>query len=508
MKRSSELVPLPVAKPHSQHSRIAWFDKRTKSWQWRLSNPFDLTWTSGGFASLALALCQSYCHEGCHGEVVPPRADPRGLWVYTGRFWHLVETADISARLDSWENEAFFRQTDKTGKVSEKLFILTSARARAAQWAHEITPRLWESSSGQFDSKTPCLAIGERAYRLDLETFEMIEERLTPEHGARHGFEDLCIESAQAPQWEAYLRQLFDHQEDLIEYLEAWCGFALLGSTTVLQLPALILCGAPGTGKSTLASVISSFFPTSSVVSIPPHLWQEGKPGSGLEMMELARLNVITDLCLTRTISDHGFLKRIIFGETITARPLYQDPISFQPRAAHLWCANGLPQVPGADRALWHRFLPLPVTGAQWRGALGENPFLAQHLREQELSGVLARMLRAACRALKTKREGKLQFMSPPQASLEKRIQWRNEADSVSLWCSERLEDATTLMTSCSPKQGWHDYRQWCQREGYQCCSNRTWSQRMHGLLELEQWPLVSGSRKIPYKMIPDRSNP
>ena len=502
MTQSSELVDLFAAKSPLPSSRLARFDKDRKAWMWQLGDPLDLTRTRGSLASLALALCESYCHEGPHGEVVPPRADPRGLWVYNGRLWELVKAREIGGRLDWWDNRAFLCEINQKGKIRKTPFLVTSAKTRAAQRAYKVTPSLWDDEEGWFDSRPPCLAIGEKAYRVDLKTFELVEEDLTPEHGARDGFDALLLEDAQAPGWEAYLHQLFSGQEDVIEYLEAWCGFALLGATTAFQLPALILCGAPGTGKSTLASVIASFFPLSSVVCVPPHSWQEGALGSGLETLEFARLNVITDLSLTRPISDHAFLKRIIFGEAISVRPIYHAPLSFRPRAAHLWCANGLPQVPGADRALWDRFLPLPVTGPQWRGQDEENPSLAAHLSSQEWDGVLARMLRAVQRALEQKRTGKRRMMSPPQASLVKKTQWQNEADNVALWSSECLGLVETLTASCSPRQGWDHYRRWCHREGYQACTHRTWAQRMHGLLNLEQWPLISGSRKIPYRTL------
>ena len=218
------------------------------------------------------------------------------------------------------------------------------------------------------------------------------------------------------------------------------------------------------------------------------------------------RLNVVTDLDLTRPITEHATLKRVIFGEPVMARPIYREPVSFTPRAAHIWCANGFPQIPGADSAVWDRLLPLPVVGKRWRGTSDERHALAQELRQQELAGILSRFLAAAQRELARRAQHAQAPMTPPAPSHATLDQWRDESDSVALWASERLGEAKTLAESVSPGRGWEDYKRWCEQGGYQRCTKRTWGKRLLQRLGVDQWSLCAGSRKIPYKCITHQS--
>ena len=217
------LPPSPTG-PQPPPKRSAWFNRDTMLWEWTSRAPLDLSWTQGGLAGLALALCHSFCMEGPRGEVVAPIGDSRGLWVYQGKLWSLVETGEIAARLDSWDSKALLVPADPTARKSAKYLVVTAARAAAARRCHEITPRMWKKGPGWFESLDPCLAVGDEAVRADLTSGCLVKESLCPEHGARTGYPALTLGEARAPRWEAYLDGLFAGNESIIDYLETWCG--------------------------------------------------------------------------------------------------------------------------------------------------------------------------------------------------------------------------------------------------------------------------------------------
>lgn len=265
-----------------------------------------------------------------------------------------------------------------------------------------------------------------------------------------------------------------------IAYLETWAGLALLGLAPRLQLPALILCGERGTGKSTLAALLAALYPAGAVASVEPQQWGS-TDAAGYHLAELTGklLNVVYDLDLAAPITEAATLKKVIFGEPLTARPIRRDPVQFTPRAAHLWCGNGLPKVTGADAALWDRMLPLVVTGQSWRGAPGERRDLGEMLRG-ELPNIVARLLWRAQAALKRVARGE-RLLEPPPSSRARLASWRDTADSVALWRSERLtyDAALPATRSITRAAAWLDYQSWCMDTRHQPCSRPEWERRL-----------------------------
>lgn len=496
---SQNVTPFPApAVKEKKKERLAWFDKETKQWSWRWGNPNDLSWTRGTLAGVALALCQSYCAEDPDEQIVPPIAGDDGLWVYDDGLWRLVKHRTISARLDSWDGVKVVRYPRKgDSDNSMKMLSVNSSLSNASKRSHTVSPEMWNRSAEWFDSIEPCVAIGNEAVWVDLNEKKIIREPLRPEHGARFRYPAEALASNKADRWSDYLNGLFGGDNEMICYFEAWCGLSLLGLATHLQLPALILCGDPGTGKSTLANVIKKLFPSASVVSVPPQLWTEIRVGGGLEQLQHARLNVVTDLDLVRPISEHATLKRVIFGESVSARPIYKESFNFAPRTAHLWCANGFPSIPGADRAVWDRFVPFPVSGPNWRGTKHEQIDLDDQLFTLELKGILERLLSEAGQVLERLRSKSSQRMVIPAASLQMKSEWQDQADNVIMWLTERTEFAESFSESISPKQAWIDYKEWSEQGKYHCCTQKTWRNRVKEYLGLNTWAKSRGIQRI-----------
>jgi phage/plasmid-associated DNA primase len=318
----------------------------------------------------------------------------------------------------------------------------------------------------------------------------LVREKLTPNHGARWGFAwqlpDLTS-PPDAPLWTDYLGGMFGGEaegcadtDERIAYLETWAGLALLGLAPRLQLPALILCGERGTGKTTLADLLADLYPSGAVSNVEPQQWgSTDAAGYHLASLEGKLLNKVNDLDLSAPITDAATLKKVIFGEAVNARQIRGIPVNFNPRAAHFWCGNGLPKVVGADAALWDRMLPLVVSGPPWRGAPGEERDLGEKLRG-ELPNIVARLLWRAQAALERVARGE-RLLEPPPSSRARLASWRDTADSVALWRSERLtyDAALPATRSITRAAAWQDYQSWCMDTRHQSCSQHEWARRL-----------------------------
>ena len=443
---------------------------------------------NGDSAQIAYTLCAAYTICGPDGSPVPPVCENHEL-IACGPdlIWRTVGSEPLRATQASWSGRAVVGQRQTKEGLADK-YMRDDARAVT------IAPSLpsgWGRGheDGWLRKREAVLVFGSEAIRATLEG-GLDRKKLTPDHGARWGFAwqlpDLTSEP-NAPRWEAYLRGMFGGEAESyadtdarIAYLETWGGFALLGVAPSLQLPALILCGAPGTGKSTLARLIASLYPDGAVSQVEPQQWgSKDAAGYHLASLEGKLLNAVYDLDLSAPITDAATLKKVIFGETVNARQIRSEAMSFDPRAAHIWCGNGLPKVVGADPALWARMLPLVVTGQSWRGAPGERRDLSATFAE-ELPQIVARLLWRAQAALDRAAHGE-RLLEPPPSSHARLASWRDTADSVALWRSERLtyDAALPATRSITRAAAWQDYQSWCMDTRHQPCSQHEWARRL-----------------------------
>lgn len=441
---------------------------------------------NGDSAQIAYTICAAYTICGPDGSPVPPVCENHEL-VACGPdlIWRTVGSEPLRATQASWSGRAVVGQRQTKEGLADKYM---RDDARAVTIAPDL-PSGWGCGDGWFRTREAVLVFGSVAIRAT--TGEgLVREKLTPDHGARWGFAwqlpDLTS-TPDAPLWTGYLSGMFSGEAEgcadtdaRIAYLETWAGLALLGLAPRLQLPALILCGERGTGKSTLAAVLVSLYPSGAVSNIEPQQWgSTDAAGYHLASLEGKLLNAVNDLDLSAPITDAATLKKVIFGETVNARQIRGEPVSFNPRAAHFWCGNGLPKVVGADPALWDRMLPLVVSGKSWRGADGEERDLGEKLRG-ELPQIVARLLWRADQALErvAKREP---LLPAPPSSRARLASWRDTADSVALWRSERLkhDPALPAIRSITRPLAWRDYQDWCQDTRHQPCSQHEWGRRL-----------------------------
>ncbi len=141
-----------------------------------------------------------------------------------------------------------------------------------------------------------------------------------------------------------------------------------------------IFYGSGANGKSTLVNAVSDLLNDYSVSVEPSSLMKQKmeKVRSDLARLKGANLAVTSELAMGE-ILDAALMKRFTGGERITARKLYQNEISFVPRATFIMTTNNLPVIDGSDQALARRLILLPF-----------DVKIPEHERDHNLEATLA----------------------------------------------------------------------------------------------------------------------
>jgi len=179
------------------------------------------------------------------------------------------------------------------------------------------------------------------------------EDRITMTTGAAYHPEANC------PRWHQFLKEIFQEDVSLIDYIWRAVGYTLTGLTTE---QVLFICHGQGAnGKTVFLNVLSrvlqdyayntpfSTFELHQRSSIPADL--AALPGRRLvtasEVGEMSRLN-------------EQRIKALTGGDPITARSMYKDFFTYTP-AMKIWVAvNHKPRVTDDTHGFWRRVRLIP----------------------------------------------------------------------------------------------------------------------------------------------------
>lgn len=170
--------------------------------------------------------------------------------------------------------------------------------------------------------------------------------------GAYHPDADMSV-------WTGFLEQVMPEAAER-SYLQRVVGQSVHGTVREHLFPVLIGTGA--NGKGTAYGAITNALGDYAVIVNPDLLMVRDRGGvGGPEMMTLlnARLVVGSETEEGRKL-DEAVMKRLTGGDEITARRLYQEPVSWRPSHQLVYVTNALPVVKGNDPAVWRRIRVIP----------------------------------------------------------------------------------------------------------------------------------------------------
>lgn len=261
-------------------------------------------------------------------------------------------------------------------------------------------------------------------------------------------------DTVDAPEWRQFLDQIFDHDEELIDYLQKAIGYSLTGSTE--EQVMFILYGNGRNGKSvfmdTLKHVAGSYAKSMSAKSI---MIKQSDSAANSDIARLKGARLVTASEPNEGVRlDEGLVKELTGGDMVTARFLYGSEFEYKPEFK-LWLAtNHKPIIRGTDDGIWRRLMLIPFNVQIPENKVDKR--LAYKL-ERESVGILNW---AVDGALKWQREG-LKAPSSVQAASKS---YRAEMDTLELF----VRDCCDLGPDYQAPAGelFKAYQSWAESNG------------------------------------------
>jgi putative DNA primase/helicase len=159
---------------------------------------------------------------------------------------------------------------------------------------------------------------------------------------------------------------------------------------------------------------------------------------------------------------DSGLIKQLTGDKYITARALFQNPVTFRLTAVIFLITNHPPQIRGDDLAIWRRILRIPFTqrfveNPQQPNEQKMDKNQVEKLR-QEYPGILSWLVRG-CLAWQA------QGLNPPDVVTKSTNAYQVEEDLVSTFIKERLIEVPGYETKSG--EIYKEYVRWSEAYGY-----------------------------------------
>jgi putative DNA primase/helicase len=257
------------------------------------------------------------------------------------------------------------------------------------------------------------------------------------------------------PEWERFLWEATDGDQETIDYLQRAVGYTLTGSNPEEAL--WLISGPPASGKSTFIdgchAALGSYAATTQADTF---MWHRGQnaPLNDLALLAGCRLVSVTEVKQGEGFNE-SLIKAVTGDARITARFLYENTFVYRPQFA-LWIGtNHDPQA--RDDGLWRRIKKIKFPNAV--PPERRDPGLKAIIRDPEKGGraVLAWAVRGA---MAWYRDGLRQPMSVTTAVYE----YHQDQDQMQQFiteCLQRQDGANTLLNTI-----YAAYRIWCGSVG------------------------------------------
>jgi P4 family phage/plasmid primase-like protien len=146
-----------------------------------------------------------------------------------------------------------------------------------------------------------------------------------------------------------------------------------------------IWSGNGSNGKSCFTNLLYKSFGDDYVASIPSSIFTEKKPNTTSANPILASLKGAKSAILQETEDNEklnvSLIKEYTGGDPISARGLYQDPITFKPYASFYTCCNDIPKLNNIDGGIIRRLRII-----NWNTKFVENPIKNTNQRQIDLT--------------------------------------------------------------------------------------------------------------------------
>jgi putative DNA primase/helicase len=159
--------------------------------------------------------------------------------------------------------------------------------------------------------------------------------------------------------WLKFLNEIFAGDQEVIDFIQVLCGYALTGETGEEKL--FFLYGSGANGKSKFLEILTYILNDYVTRIAPTTLLQKGFSEHPTEIAKLAgaRLVLGSELPVGEVWDDQK-LKELTGGDTMTARLMRQDYLDFKPQFTLIIAGNHIPQMKHVGEAERRRFVMIP----------------------------------------------------------------------------------------------------------------------------------------------------
>lgn len=269
--------------------------------------------------------------------------------------------------------------------------------------------------------------------------------------------------------WDEYVNEWAE--DGKADALQEYVGYCLhVGALPIHR--ALLLVGAGANGKGTFLRVVRALLGEENTSSIELQTLANERDAVADFYGSLA--NIDDDLSARKLGQGRGMFKKLVGGDRVRARRLYQSGFEFQATGKHLYAANEVPNVDVSDddEAFWRRWLLVEFPNHY--PPTERDTELTDKLTDNDtLSGVLNWAIEGRRRLLE---QG--YFTNEYRYGHEKRSRWQAWGDSVDTFiqeCLERDEDARNWSTS----QVHQRYAAWCRETDHEPVGQQNLTNRL-----------------------------
>lgn len=273
-------------------------------------------------------------------------------------------------------------------------------------------------------------------------------------------------QAATAPTWERVLVEIFDGDQQLIDYFQRLTGYMLSGHRGEHLLP--IFWGSGANGKSTVLGTLQALLGDYAGTAAPDLLIAKGGNDhpTGLADLQGRRLVVVSETGEAGRLNEEK-AKLLTGGDTITARRMRMDFYQFTPTHLLVLQTNHRPKVQGTDEGVWRRLRLIPF--AHTVPADKRDPKLPEKLK-RELPGILQWAWHGWQRY-------QAQGFNDPPAVRAATADYREASDAVGLFLVEFCELGSGLTVTAG--ELYRAYSQWCDEAGERARSQREFGLRL-----------------------------
>lgn len=275
--------------------------------------------------------------------------------------------------------------------------------------------------------------------------------------------------AATCPRWVRFMAEVFASDQATINAVQRLLGYTMTGLNTE---EVVVFCiGFGANGKSIFGNIVNRIIGGYSKVA--PHSLLAARRGDDhsargdIAMLEGARMVSVNELPGGMQLDEQA-VKALAGREPISARHLYGEFFTFDPRFTVWVRTNHRPIIKGDDDGIWRRIVVLPFR-QKFEGAQRDVNLEAKLWAERD--GILRWMIAGARQYLAA---GNLAF-SP--AMLAEQRQYRGESDLLGEFLTEcTVADPTGRVLD---KDLFNRWCFWCDDSGHKPGSKSTFTQRL-----------------------------